>query len=319
MVDLGAEARPAEVQWVVQACNEAAAARVCKPMPAPAVEGQNSAPSAELSQAVVVVVRRQDAQGLRIRLELGPLDDFEGESSFRQLRFSPQDPEAERWRSVGFALAVLVGEADARNSGEERLAEAPPNPSTEAESSEAPAAVTAAEPPRFELPFSRSGLFLGAGLVVGEGAGSLRSGVELRGGWLDDSGWQLGSTVNTASVQLREGATEVRWTTLTAGGGYRLGQGGEWALSGELLVGARRLSVDYLLDDLQDSGVVWSPLVSLSTILWWQPLARVGLWAGVDFRSPLAPTRAIDDRDGTVLVDLPLVDTSASVGLWWWM
>lgn len=103
MIDLGEGAAAPQAQWVVQACNEGVAAGTC--------ETPNPSKPQEVPRAVAVVTTQ--GQGARsIRIEVRRTGDASTALISRRLSFGALDPERERWRSVGFAIAILVGRVE---------------------------------------------------------------------------------------------------------------------------------------------------------------------------------------------------------------
>ena len=144
VVDLGPDVGRAQVEIVLQACNHAISRGVCV---APA-SGGDEAPRA------VAVARASDRSVLVVRIEVR-LGSDQDASIVRELRFARRDPVAERWRSVGLAIATLVGEGEQRalEEGGPAVA-APPEP---AAPEPAPAEPGAAEPAPAEPPPAEPG------------------------------------------------------------------------------------------------------------------------------------------------------------------
>jgi hypothetical protein len=131
IVDLGPDAGAREVQIVLRACNAAVSGGECR-----------SGNAEDTPARAFAVVRPSDESVLVVRIEVRLHWADEGSWLVREIEFSRRDPLRERWRSVGLAIATLVGEGEARAR---RVAEAPPAeaPPAEALPAEAP---PAAEP-----------------------------------------------------------------------------------------------------------------------------------------------------------------------------
>jgi hypothetical protein len=109
VVDLGPNVGAREVQIVLEACNEAISNGVCLP----GAEGGGEPPRA------VAVARASDRRVLVVRIEVRLDPDDPTSSIVRELEFGRRDPLRERWRSVGLAIATLVGEGEQRAREEE--------------------------------------------------------------------------------------------------------------------------------------------------------------------------------------------------------
>src|SRR5262245_9780545 len=132
VVDLGPEVGRPQLEIVLEACNEAIARGVCVPEGAGGEEAPRALAVARAADRTVRVVR------IEVRL---PGDD--GASFVRELRFARRDPVSERWRTVGLAIATLVGEGEQRAREEDADTSAPSaEPAPEAEPAQpAPPAV----------------------------------------------------------------------------------------------------------------------------------------------------------------------------------
>jgi hypothetical protein len=100
VIDLSDQTAPQAVERVVRTCSEAIAFGEC------VAEGT------ELSEPplAVAIVRVGEGPGDLIRIEMGRRDQ-PASWRVRELHFHPSDPEPERWRAVGLAIATLFGEA----------------------------------------------------------------------------------------------------------------------------------------------------------------------------------------------------------------
>jgi hypothetical protein len=97
VVDFAADAPAAAEQRVLEACNAAIAAGRCE---RPGASGEPPRSRA----------RVRTGSELEVRIELERFGEEGLDPVVRVLEFSPSDPDGERWRSVGLALATLVGE-----------------------------------------------------------------------------------------------------------------------------------------------------------------------------------------------------------------
>lgn len=106
VVDLGSQVRPAEAAWVLSACNAAIIRGSCE------LEATPDAPA----RAVAIV--RLRGRRTCVRIEVGLRDTERAAWSVREIEFSAKAPPRERWRTVGLALATLVGEVEAARAEE---------------------------------------------------------------------------------------------------------------------------------------------------------------------------------------------------------
>jgi hypothetical protein len=155
IVDLGPDVGRPQLEIVLDACNEAIAHGVCVPEGSGGEEAPRAMAVARAADRTVRVVR------IEVRLSGG-----DGASFVRELRFSRRDPVSERWRTVGLAIATLVGEGEQRAREEDVEASAPSavpappaepaEPATPAPQPEpstpAPAAAPSAAPPATAQP-----------------------------------------------------------------------------------------------------------------------------------------------------------------------
>lgn len=146
VVDLGPDAGRPQLSIVLEACNEAIARGVCVPEGAAGDEAPRARALARAADRRVRVVR------IEVRLASDP-----GASFVRELRFARRDPVSERWRTVGLAIATLVGEGErAREDGEAPVAALPapdasePEAASPASESEPPTAEPSPAPPEPE-------------------------------------------------------------------------------------------------------------------------------------------------------------------------
>jgi hypothetical protein len=110
IVDLGPEVGAREAQIVLEACNHAIANGVCLPE---AADRGADPPRA------IAVARAADRRVLVVRIEVRLQPETAGSAIVRELEFGRRDPLRERWRSVGLAIATLVGEGEQRARDDE--------------------------------------------------------------------------------------------------------------------------------------------------------------------------------------------------------
>jgi hypothetical protein len=104
ILDLPPDVSARAAQVVLDACNDAIADGVCLPRGT----GGDESPRA------LAVARAADRRVLVVRLEVRLHPDLPGSSIVRELQFARRDPLLERWRSVGLAIATIVGEGEQR-------------------------------------------------------------------------------------------------------------------------------------------------------------------------------------------------------------
>lgn len=160
----------------------------------------------EPAQAVAVVAW---TSATRVQIEVGLRGSAQPVWVSRELEFAQRDPELERWRSIGFTIAVLADDERLwpRQSAEQGVEPAAPLPAPTPVQDEA-APTTASLP--LQLDVRALG---GAGLV----GGAVRLGAEFRG-WLALSQLLgLTSSVNYSAASAPE--LELRWLDLSLGVG----------------------------------------------------------------------------------------------------
>jgi hypothetical protein len=209
VVDLGPDVGAREVQVVIDACNRAIAQGVCLPEASPS----------DAPPRAVAVARAVDGAVRVVRIEVRLAAEDEAAPIVRELVFARRDPLRERWRSVGLAIATLVGEGErAREEAREEEPPAEPEPvpepppvevaplpepvpeppapvvvpeATREPEEDEPEEIEPPEPPR--APFEHRSVFVGVGGFSGPGfgAGAWRVGGALRGSWQSTSGLTL--------------------------------------------------------------------------------------------------------------------------------
>lgn len=334
IVDLGPDVGARETQIVIAACNHAISQGVCLPETSLGDE----APRA------VAVARAADSSVRVVRIEVR-LGDESGASIVRELVFGRRDPLRERWRSVGLAIATLVGEGErAREEAEEQTAAAPlpapeeperaespatePEPEPPAPARPAPPPVAVEEPEEEEVeeepevpraPYEHRSWFIGVGGLAGPGFGEgpWRLGGTLRGAWQSESGLTFGVGLGYARRSSSEDFT-AEWLSAEAGVGYRLVASDALSFGALVFGGAQRARFEVLAGGEERSQVRWNPRVGLELDGRWRATAGFGIWAAVAGSSPgresrlfVAPTR--DPIRSSAL------DISAAAGLGWWL
>jgi hypothetical protein len=298
VVDLGPDIRASELALVLGACNEVVSDGECLASPA---EG------ADAPRAIAVArPREQDAERVDIEVRLLGVDQ---PALLRELHFTSKDPVRERWRSVGFAIATLVGEGQ-RAAEEEKSAAAEParaaaeptlvpaEPASAAPPAPAPAA-SVAPPPVLVVPApvrsasapaavpEPAGVFLGLALLSGPALddGSWRFGAGLRAAWASASGWML---IGSASYSARALGSEdftLSWLCLEAGAGYRHWFSERLGASISVQAGVQQLHFEAVSEGVLQSRDVYNPALTLGLESSWWPWRAFGFWAALDVHS----------------------------------
>jgi hypothetical protein len=333
IVDLGPDVGAREVMVVIDACNDAIAQGVCLP---------EASPSDEAPRAVAVA-RAADAGVRVVRIEVRLASDAEGATIVRELVFGRRDPLRERWRSVGLAIATLVGEGERarQEAREDELPEVPappaepppaaaapeakpeppaPTPALEPEAPEEPA--EPAEPEEVELPrepFEHRPWFVGVGAFTGPGfgAGAWRVGGTLRGAWQGESGLTLGTSLGYAwRASSRDFTAE--WLSLEAGVGYRLALSDAMSFGLLLLGGAQRARFEVLAAGESRSEALWNPRVGIELDGRWRATSGFGVWASVEGGTAGRSSRLFvaPEREP---IQAAAVDAVFALGLGWWL
>jgi hypothetical protein len=327
IVDLGPDVGARELQVVVDACNDAISKGVCVP------EGEAGGEAAR----AVATARPADDAVLVVRIEVR-LSWSEGTPIVRELEFSPRDPLRERWRSVGLAIATLVGEGEQQRARAESLESAPepapPEPEPEppaAEPTPPPPVLNAAprevepeeeeepEPAAPRVPFEHRPVFIGLGAFTGPGFGdgAWRLGGNLRAGWHGVSGWQLTTSVGYA-WRTSEDPFTAAWFSLDAGVGYRLALSDAFSVGAMVFGGAQRARFEVLAAGVSRSEAIWNPRVGLGLDARWRVSPGFGFWAAAEATSPGRQSRLFL-LPGEPPIQGSAVDATATVGLGWWL
>lgn len=321
VVDLGPQVTRAELQYVLDACNEVVAEGVCLP------QGEISL---DQPRAVALVKRR--AQWVEIEVRLS---DGEQPPLLRTLRFTREDPPRERWRSVGLAIATLVGEGQRAEQAEQaaREAEAPvsaPEPAEAEPAASAPPPVVTQPAPRPPPPvvappaaraedevLAQHGVFIGVGVFGGAALddGTGRLGASLRGGWLSRSGILL---LGSASYSLRavsDDTLDVTWLAFEAGVGYQFTLSNELSLGLSVQAGIEQLRFEASAGGVESSTSVRNPVLTLGVDGGWQPWHAFGFWLALDAHS-IGRKSELFVADTLVVSTLP-VQVTGLLGIRW--
>jgi hypothetical protein len=322
VVDLGPNVAPAEVQYVLDACNEVVAEGECV---AEGTQGLVDAPRA------LAIARNADRRGRSVRIEVR-LTDAEQRSLVRTLLFTPEDPARERWRSVGLAIATLVGEGQRAEAAEQAArAASEPAPATEPAATEPPveppppppepasevrAATVVVEDER-EPVVPLDGIYIGVGVFGGPALddGSGRVGVSLRGGWASPAGF---SVLGSASYSVRATSGDefaVSWLSFTAGLGYRLWLTDWFTAAVNAQAGVQQLRFEATQGGVINETQVVNPLVSLGVDGWWLPWQHFGIWLALEGHTIFRRSELF--VGDTLSASTQLVDFTALLGVGW--
>lgn len=339
IVDLDAEVSARDVQVVIAACNDAISEGECLPETA----------ASDAPPRAVAVARAAD-RGVRVvRIEVRLASDDEGAPIVRELVFGRRDPLRERWRSVGLAIATLVGEGErAREQAAEEeepplppvevapeppQPEAAPPPASAPELEEEAPELEAPEPeapepeapdpedegPAQREPFEHRSLFIGVGGVTGPGfgAGAWRAGGVLRATWQASSGLSVGAALGQA-WRTSERDFTAQWLSLEAGLGYRLSASDATSFGLTLLGGVQRASFEVLAAGVARSEALWNPRGGVELDARWRASPGFGVWAALGVGTVGRSSRLFvaADRDP---IQAGALDAAAALGLGWWL
>jgi hypothetical protein len=248
---------PALEERLLSACSAGLAKARC-------VAARELSPSTESElRAIAMVFFVEPA---RVSIEVGLSGESDAAWVSRELEFAERDPDIERWRAIGFTIALL---ADDRRFWAEPVAAA-----TVADAPPEVASARPAESPRSEV----DGRALAGTGVVG---GALRLGAELRvAARLASAFFATGSVSYTLA---EERAYDVRWFDGSLGLGYDLGD--VWREVGARLrleAVAENVAVSAERGPLADRRSAWIPGVCLGADLSWRFAAPLLLSAGLD-------------------------------------
>ena len=338
LIDLNDQASPEAAERAVRACNEAIAF------------GQCVAESTELPEPPLAVAIVRLAAGDRIRIELGRRDQQPTSWRVRELWFHSADPELERWRAVGLAIATLFGESEpqpvppaAGGAASVTPGEEPPR----ADESAAPGSIAApsiepaevgpsrrgaepvARPPELAdfagesparhtqwAPQPSTGAFVGLGIVAGPALRDfgLRWGGSARLGWVSPEGW-LAALSLSYSRHGEPDSGAVSWLHLAAAVGRRFELGPVWGAALSVGGGAREIGFEAEEGGISARSRRWNPFGTVSGELWRHVGGGLALWAALDVDALAAESQLfVAGRERFVL---PPIDAVALLGLRW--
>jgi hypothetical protein len=268
----------------------------------------------------------------------------------RELWFHIGDPEAERWRAVGLAIATLFGESEPEPAPPAAADAAPTAPDQEpprADELGAPASSGAAplepaeagpsrrgagpvtRPPELEdfagersasdaprTPQPSTGAFIGLGIVAGPALRDygLRWGGSARLGWVFPEGWLAALSLSYS----RHGEPEsgaVSWLHLAAAVGRRFELGPAWGAALSVGGGARQIGFEAVEDGISGRSRRWNPFGTVTGELWWHLGGGLAVWAALDVDVLAAESQLfVAGRERFVL---PPIDAVALFGLRW--
>jgi hypothetical protein len=176
---------------------------------------------------------------------------------------------------------------------------------------------TSVEVPLPHVPLARRPLFIGAGVLAGQGAtfDPLRWGAGLRAGWISPAGWVLSGSADYSRFELDVNALEAGWFRLAFAPGYRFWLSERWSIDLGLELGARVLRAVPNAAGSQ-RRTAWSAQGAGHLEGWWQAFASGGAWAGLTLASIGRETRLLG-RDRTPDVVVPLAELHGMLGVWW--
>jgi hypothetical protein len=324
IVDLGPHVARAELQYVLDACNEVVREGVCL------AEGEQSL---DEPTRAVAVAKSDDPSSRVVEIEVR-LTGSEQPALVRSLRFTREDPARERWRSVGLAIATLVGEgqrAEAEQvARESEPPEAPPTPSAvPAEPAKVERSAASESESEVESDAERegekksakveplSGVFIGVGVFGGPALddGSGRVGASLRGGWAQPSGLLLLGSASYSVRAISDDAFTLSWLSFEAGIGYRFWLTNELTAAVALQAGVQRLRFEASSGGALSSTAVYNPLASLGVDGWWLPWPGFGFWVAIDAHS-IGRQSDLFVADTRAVSTLP-VDVTGQLGIGW--
>jgi hypothetical protein len=311
VVDLGPDVSATELQYVLDACNEVVPEGACLP------EGE-AGPDEPRARALA---RPEDRAARVVEIEVR-LTGAE-QPLVRTLRFTPEDPPRERWRSVGMAIATLVGEGQRAEEAEqaareaEAIAVAPaasPPPAEPAQVASEPTPVIEDESaPAVPL----DGVFIGVGVFGGPALddGSGRIGASLRGSWASRAGLMLlGSASYSVRAQSGDSYT-VSWLSFEAGVGYRFWLTDELSAGVSVQIGVQQLWFEASEGGQVSSSAVYDPSATLGLDGWWLPWPAFGFWLALEAHSIGRQTELF--VGGTRVVSTLPVDFTGLLGIGW--
>src|ERR1700690_276311 len=273
--------------------------------PGTCVFGQDRAPARE--GPAIAVVTWEDPAHSAARIDVGFRVRGTPQWQVRVLPFSPADPEVERWRTAGFAIATLVGEAVARKAA--APSSPPARDATPGDRRDPTMAAVRASPTRYWIDAELAST-AGAQLSSPAAGGEVRVSSMLGRSWFLFGA--LGCTVQTMSVD----SLSIVRPSASAGMGLvvvRLRERAEIALRANArteLIEATGVDPG---SNVTGSGGRWVVGVGEAIDLSWMASADIGLVAGVDVSEMAGCTDFT--AHGHVVAHLPALDVGVLAGL----
>jgi hypothetical protein len=177
------------------------------------------------SPAAVAIVAWSGADRLGARVEVGTRGGDRASWHVREVTFSAQDREIERWRAIGFVVATLVGEAlpPPEPAPVAETPAAPPAPTPQPPSAPPPAHAVASPPPVAPpvATFRPRPLWIDVGALAQRGSepGSPAAGISLRAHRRLTAPWTLTSAFAYAAEPSTPAGVSLESATASAGVG----------------------------------------------------------------------------------------------------
>jgi hypothetical protein len=340
VVDLGPDVSASQVALVLDACNEVIENGVCVA----------EDPALGEPPRAVATARPNDPSVRVVHIEVRLRGQAPAGSLERDLRFAARDPVRERWRSVGLAIATLVGEGERREEREElatqrrsepkaaepepapeptpepvapaRSVEAAPEPAPPAPRRERRATIVDSPDEDSSAAASAAGegvLMLGLGTLLGPASddGSWRLGARATVGWVAPSGLQLFGSVAYAARAFEPRTYTASWLAAEVGAGYRWALGAGLSSAFSLHAGFQQQRFEAVSDGITEALRFDNPVFGVSLDAWWTSNSGFGLWAALDGASIGRSTRVF--FGDTLVSSSAPVDVAASLGIGWWI
>jgi hypothetical protein len=271
------------------------------------VAGQDS--EADKANLAVAIVSWKGPEQLEARIEVGLRAPGAAQWQERAVIFSPVDPEIERWRTLGFAIATLV----------KRAIEVAPEGSDEppASSSPAPAAPElgpAASEVTASSRFSASGQFVVQSGVPGR-APALGGGIRFEQDLRKDR-WFLAGAIACTDQFLGVDHIDLLRTRVSAGGGLVLLRLGHQVRVDARLAVALELIQATGRDPFggaSDTGTRWAGGLEQGADVRWMWSRALGAAMGVEVREAAGGTEIL--AHGTEVASVPAFEWVGSAGL----
>jgi hypothetical protein len=275
------DAASAEAAVLIDACSRSLPDRGCR-------LGREGGERTE-SSGVAIVRRRGE---LRYVIELGLRQRGEPRWVMRELSFKPDDPPAERWRTVGLVIGTLVGEADAAKPAEARK---PPGTPPAAPAKPAASLHPA---PSHDATLPEPRVWLGLDALGGPALddGTWRFGGDVRAEYRPASSGLMASASGRYELRPRsESGVGVDWLSGSLGAGVAAELGGRVSAEATLAVVIERIhaDVDEPGSGETDEGSRWVLGGRLEVGAMVSPWPRFGLWAAGSVGVPASPTRIV--------------------------